>query len=269
METTEILQTLGIENAENLEQFKQKFNETFVSRKIAIDDEEIKTKVVGKITGGLSTLIKRELELDPKEIEGKKVEEIFTLGVTKLKGKISELEVNAAKTRDEAVAEWQTKAEKYKKDFTEYKTQTELLSKKLEETEQGFQNEKKNWTINQKFSDTRKKALSMFSEEVLKDNLKLEGFNTLITKKYKFDLDESNELVVYDAEGKRIQNTNKIGAFLSPEEVLLKEATENKLLKLNAGGTQSPIKPTFKAPEGSGDKSIKLHPNLARFSKSE
>lgn len=265
IELKEVLDTLGIEKAEDLNQFKDQFNKSYVGRQIALDDEEIKTKVVGKIAGSMTTSMKREFELDAKEIEGKKVEDILALGVTKLKSKITELETNATKTKDEAVAEWQTKADKYKKEAGDYKGQIDGLSKALEDTKGSFEKEKKSWSINKNYEDSYKKVFSQFADEVTKDTLKVEGFNTLVAKTYQFDLDDKNELVVFDREGKRIPSTAKMGAFLTPEEALMKIATENKLLKLNDGNKKTVIQTTAKTTQTEGG--AKVHPNVNRFNR--
>lgn len=262
----QILDKLGLTGVDSLDKLSDQFNKTFVSRQVALEDEEIKTKIVGKITGGLSTLMKREFELDAKELEGKKVEDILSVGVLKLKSKITELETNATKGKDEAVIEWQTKADKYKKEAGDYKAQVEGLGKLFEETKGTFEKEKKSWSINRGYEDSYKKVFSQFSDEVSKDNLKVEGFNTLVSKTYQFDIDENSELVVFDREGKRIPSTSKMGSFLTPEEALMKIATENKLLKMNEGNKKVVQQTTTKTTETKqGDK--KVHPNIGRFSK--
>ncbi len=261
----QILETLGLTGVESLDKLKDKFNQTFVSRQIALEDEEIKTKIVGKITGGLSTLMKREFELDAKELDGKKVEDILTAGVLKLKSKITELETNATKGKDEAVIEWQTKADKYKKEAGDYKGQIDGLVKSLEDANGNFQKEKKSWSINKGYEDSYKKVFSQFADEVTKDTLKVEGYNTLVAKTFQFDVDDKNELVVFDREGKRIPSTAKMGTFLTPEEALMKIATENKLLKMNDGNKKTVIQQTTKTTQTEGAK--KAHPNVSRFSK--
>lgn len=269
METKELLSVLGIDGVENIDQFKEKFNKSFVGRGIALEDEEIKSKIVGKITGGITTNLKREFGLENKDIEGKKVEEILELGLTKYKTKISELETNLTKNTDEKLTEWQTKAEKAKKEALEYKAQLDIVAGSLEQTKQGFEKEKKNWNISAQFNESYKKIQSMFADEVAKDALKVEGFNTIISKKYVFDLDEStNTLAVYDKEGNRVQNPAKIGAYLTPEELLVREATEHKMLKMNDGGAKPVVQKTIlqqtTQQNGSG-KQFTPHPNVGRF----
>ncbi len=265
MELKDVLTTLGIDKAENLDQFKDQFNKSYVGRQIAVDDEEIRTKMVGKITGKLATAMRQEFELETKDVDGKKIEEVLSLGTSKLKSKIAELEERATKTKDEAVLEWQTKADKYKKEAGDYKGQIEGLTKALDETKGSFEKEKKSWNINKGYEDSYKKVFSQFAEEVTKDTLKVEGFNTLVAKTFQFDVDDKNELVVFDREGKRIPSTAKMGTFLTPEEALMKIATENKLLKMNDGGKKAVIQQTTKTTQTEGAK--KAHPNVSRFSK--
>lgn len=258
MDTTELLSVLGVDGVENIDQFKDKFNAKFVSREVAIKDPEIKSKVTGQITGGLTTLFKREFGLSNEEIEGKKVEEVFSLGLEKNKKVISELEVNAGKQKDEVVIELQTKAEKYKKTADEYKFQIDGLAKALEEKESNFVKEKKGWVINHNYGETYKKVSSQFADEVVSDTLKIEGFNTIVSKTFQFDLDENGALAVYDKEGGRIQNPNKLGSFLTPEEALLKVANDNKLLKMNNAGKKEPIKTATTQTQTTGTDSQQL-----------
>jgi hypothetical protein len=266
LSTEELLSTLGIDGVDSIDKFKESFSKNFISKQVALDDEEIKSKHIGMFTGIISNSIKNEFGLEKKDIQGKKVEEIISMAAALQKNKIAELEGQISKTKDEVVAEWQTKAEKYKKDATEFKTQAEQLQQAFEETKNVFESEKKGWHINLKYGEVYKDALNAFSDDVKSDSLKIEGFNSLIAKKYKFELDENNELSVFDAEGKRIQNPNKLGSFMTPKEVLLKEATENKMVKLNDGGAQrKPIAQTQQRQQQPGEGAKQLHPNLAKF----
>jgi len=262
--TEELLGTLGIEGVENIEAFKESFSKTFVSKQLASEDDEIKSRHIGKFTGIIQNSIKKSFGLENKEIEGKKVEEIIELAANSHRLKISELETRIAQTKDEVVAEWQTKAEKYKSDSTSYKEQNEGLQKALEENSTRFESEKRGWVINQKYGDIYKEATASFSEETKSDLLKIEGYNSLISKKYKFELDENSELSVFDIEGKRIQNPNKLGAFMTAKEVLLREATDNKMVKMN--NAREIVTQTFVAKkEIPQEQSAMLHPGLAKF----
>jgi hypothetical protein len=262
---TEVFAKLGIEGVENLDQFTEKFNKSFVSRQVALEDDELKSKITGRITGGLSTLFKREFELENKDIEGKKVEEILTFGVQKMRSKLAEYEANAGKQKSEIEAELLGKVEKYKKTTEDYKGQLDGLSKTLEEKQNLFEKEKKSWVINQSYGESYKKVFSQFAEDVTKDPLRVEGFNTVVSKTFQFDLDETGNLSVFDTQGNRVANPNKIGAFLTPEEALLKIATENKLLKLN-DAKQTAVKQTVtQTTQQTSNGATRQHPNLARF----
>jgi hypothetical protein len=268
LSTEEILKTLGIEGVETIDQFREKVSETFVSRKLALEDDEIKSKVTGRITGSITTALKKAYELDSKDIEGKKVEEILAIGLQKSSGRVKSLEEELTKTRDEVVVDLQAKAEKYKNEFVQYKTQAETLQQALQERELNFLNEKKGWVINQKFQETFKEVQSDFAEEALKDSLKLKGFNSLIAEKYKFDLDDDGNFSAFDKDGKRIENKSKVGAFMTPKEVLIKEATENKMLKMSQKPDVKPnlLEGAFK-PKATEKETVALHPNTVRFAK--
>lgn len=263
----ELLDTLGIDGVESLDKFKEIFNKSFVSRKTVTEDDETKGKIVGKLTGSLTSLIKQEFGLEKSEIEDKKIEDIILLASSKTKSSLKELQSSLEKSTDEKVAEWQGKAEKYKKDYSEYKSQADQLQRALQEKEKSFESEKKSWTINHKYGETEKEIFGMFSSDVIKDELKIEGFKSMISRKYKFDLDDSGEVAVYDSDGKRVANPNKIGSFMTPKEVLIKESTERGMVKLNPGQVPIPARSTPNPAINPGEKNntLELHPNLKRF----
>jgi hypothetical protein len=235
MEAKEILEALDLgEEVTTLDQLKEKHSKKFITKATAHDDEEVRGKIIGKINGSLTTKIKILHDLSPEEIKDKKIEEVLELAATKLKTKIAELESSSKKGKDEAVTELEAKLEKLKKDLLDHKGLAETASKALLEKEGAWEKEKKGWKVNS-LLDTVKKD---FEKELVSDidPLKRKGFDSEIAEKYVFELDEEGkDLAVYDKDGKRIQDPKKLGAFISPKDLLISEASKHKILKLNSG----------------------------------
>lgn len=241
MEAKEILEALDLgDDVTTLDQLKEKHSKKFISLATAHENEEVRSKATGKLLGSLTTTLKKSFELSPDEIKDKKIEEVIEIISNKSKTKISELETGSKKTKDEAVIDLEAKLDKLKKDAESYKSAAETASKALQEKEGVFEKEKKGWKVNSMFDGVKKE----FERELISDidPLKRKGFDSEINEKYIFDLDESgNELAVYDKDLKRVADPKKLGAFLTPKDLLLSEASKAKLLKMNDGKTVTKV----------------------------
>lgn len=241
LETKDILEALDLgDDVTTLDQLKEKHSKKFVTLSSAHENEEIKSKVVGKVLGSLTTHAKKAFDLTPDEIKDKKLEEVLEIASSKYKNKFTELETSSKKGKDELVIDLETKLEKYKKDALEFKSAADLASKALQEKEGLFEEEKKGWKRNSLF-DTVKKDLD---KELISDidPLKLKGFNTEIAEKYIFEVDETGEaLAVYNKDKTRVQDPKKLGSFLSPKDLLVQEASKNKLIKMNTANTATKV----------------------------
>jgi hypothetical protein len=240
MEAKEILEALDLGDVTSREHLMELHNKKFLPLATAHEHEEVRSKATGKLLGSLTTYIKKEYDLSPDEIKDKKLEDVILLGSTKLKTKISELEAGSKKGKDEAVIELEAKLDKLKKDSESYKTAAEQAAKALQEKEGSFEKEKKGWKITSLYDGLKKE----FERELISDidPLKRKGFDSEINEKYLFDLDEDGkELAVYDKEGKRVPDPKKLGAFITPKDLLISEAAKAKLLKMNDGQTAKKV----------------------------
>lgn len=241
LETKDILEALDLgDDVTTLDQLKEKHSKKFVTLSSAHENEEIKSKVVGKVLGSLTTHAKKAFDLTPDEIKDKKLEEVLEIASSKYKNKFTELETSSKKGKDELVIDLEAKLEKYKKDALEFKSAADLASKALQEKEGLFEQEKKGWKRNSLF-DTVKKDLE---KELISDidPLKLKGFNSEIAEKYIFEVDETGEaLAVYNKDKTRVQDPKKLGSFLSPKDLLIQEASKNKLIKMNTANTTAKV----------------------------
>lgn len=225
--------------ADNIDDFKNQFDGKFLTRDNAVNDSEIKSKVTGAMAGGITTHIKRSakenfgLEISKDEIEGKKVEEIFDLIAATTKNeyetKINDLsgQLKSSPKVDEINAEWETKYNKLKGEFTD----TRDL---LETTKSEFEAKQTEWLTNQKQTAIKSKMDGMlaqldFSDQV--NDMTRTGFLTHMATNYQIDLNDGGEMQIKDAEGKMIPNAGKHGEFMTPADVYRAEAEKNKLLK--------------------------------------
>lgn len=240
--------------AENLDGFKDAFDAKYLTRENAANDDGIRSAVTGRLTGSITTALKRSakdtlgIELTKDEIEGKKVEEIFEMVASKAKttyeAQIEELngKVGASPKIEEVNAEWQTKYDKVVGERENY-------SNLLNTTKSEFEAKELEWATNQKTStiDTQKKGLLgtlQFSDQV--NDMTKTGFLATMDSKYKLDLDDAGNMQIKGSDGNLIPNPSKHGEFMTPSDIYKKEAEDNKLLK--APNTQSTNNRIFTKP---------------------
>ena len=234
--TKEILDYIGVE-ADDINDFKGKFDSGFLTRENAANDDDIRSKMTGRVTGSITTHLKRTakdsfgIEVSKDEIEGKKVEDIIDLVTGKVKetydNQISELNEKVSKSPkvEEVAKEWE---DKYNKVVAE-KSNFESL---LNQTKKEFETKETEWLTNQKQStigaqkDNLLSSLA-FSKQV--DELKKIGFDTYMNKTYALDLSDSGSLQI-KKDGNLIPNPSKHGEFMSPKDVFEMEAKEKGLL---------------------------------------
>lgn len=246
LELKTLLKTLDFsEDIKDIESFKKTFNEKFIPKSQIFEDDAVKDKIAaatGKATGAFATFLKRELDLSSDEIKDKKWEDIATLGITKVKSKIKELEDTMTSGGDEKVKTLTAKLEKREKDYTDLKslldTTKDAISKKDDELA------KKDAEYGTKFKEY--KAVNVIDKAKEKVMPKLKSdlseadrfyFDSKIKDSFVIDFDEKDEPIVLGKDGKRIQNPSKVGTFVSVEEALELKAAELKLIKQNNGGS--------------------------------
>lgn len=209
---SEAFKFLGIE-AENLDQFKEKFNESYIpSDKLGSE--------LGAFKGQTTTAIKQafrdfDIEVTSDELKDKKLTEIPSLYAEKLKAKFTELESSKKLTNEQLEEKYGNDIQKYKTQLTEKEELLNGLRTEFETFKTNVATEKKQLTI-----DTKKNAIIgslPFSENT--DKYQKNGWLSEINSSYQFDIDdEGNERVLKD--GKPIQSAQKAGTFATYEEVI-------------------------------------------------
>ena len=215
-------------------------DQKFIARNMAFSDPDIVKGITGKFAKNVTKTLQDGFKLDNEEIKDKKVEEIFQLGLERTSNKLTELETQLKDNNpderinsltEELEAE-RGKTEKLTNDFFE-------ANKKVEDLTNDFTQKLTKRDIND-FVKTEKSKIKFDPNA---DDLKIEGFNSIINKTFDFIKEESGEVVPVSREtGKRVENDNKTG-FLNVYDVHLKLAEEKGLLKKNDGGGNPPPAP--------------------------
>lgn len=213
-----------------VEDFKSHLDEKYILIENAPKDEKIKGQVVGKILGSLGTNAAQTFGLKSAEVDGKRLEEVFELVKNRHADEVKALKEAAGKP-DKQLEAIQKELEKEKLRALDLeKANTDWESKF--NTEIGTRDQKlKSVKLEQKVNAIKSKV--NFVDEFATDDLKREGFEAIIAKNYKVDLDEKDELIVTNADGSPVKHPKKSGHFANFQDVLEMVAEEKKLLKKN------------------------------------
>lgn len=267
----EALEYLGYkaEDFKTVDEFKTKFDSTFVKQSNITEDSEPVKKILGKTFGTLENEIKKvakgfELDIDfnDESIKDKKVTEKLKFTFEKYNEKkseyIKELEAKAALGNDDKVKEWEKKYEKTAQKAKDYEALLNSTKSEFQQAQEKWTNEVKNVKLNVLTKDA-------FGKVKLKPDIsefEKRGYMATIAEKYKFDLDENENLVVKNTKGERIPSAKTTGTFKTIEEILEEEAIAGKLVQLNNDGGKPKPQITFGQPAQSATQLRKPAPRL-------
>lgn len=261
MELKDILDYLDLGEVTDIDGLKAKFSEKFVPKSSIPDEEKIKSKTTGIITGTLNNMYKKAFGFNNSDIEGKPHEELFAMGIAQKDKTIEELKLAASQTNDTVIKELHEKLSKANESVKNYKEQFEGQGKQFEEFKKVASEERKKDKLSYIFTDAKSKVLPKL---VKMDELTRAGFEAHIRENLFLDLDESGEIIVNDKEGKRFANPNKAGSFMGPEEALEFISSKLGVLEKNNGSGNQTFTPQ-KRETPKGDEPIKLHPNAEKY----
>jgi hypothetical protein len=252
MEIKEILSFVNVGDVKDINEFKEKFKTNFLSKDEIFDDEDVKkkigeenNKIVGKLTGSLITTIKKGFGLTNEDVKDKKLEDVLELVANKSKDRIAELE--AGVSADDIKKEYEGKLEKLSKSASDYKTALETLQGTYEKEKGEFEGKYKGLKTSNLLEGAKSKLLPKLKDMSPAEKMGWEAkINSL-----NIDFDEKETPVVKDKEGKRLQNPNKAGSFLSLDEALEQSAVELDLIKKNNAGGQK-INMVFNGQQNNG-----------------
>lgn len=216
----------------------EKFSSKYVSVDKAGDHEDIVKNVTGRRMGSLTTLLKqqaRELGVELPDAKDAKFEDLLTHTITAYKestaGKINELE-SALKSgdSDDVVKEWQKKYQSLESKFKDTQSLLEQNKNQFEEFKTNAIKEKREIKLNTVIGG----AMNSIKYKSDITDVERAGFKSLVNEKYLFQFDENDNPFIADKQtGKRIPNESKMGEFLTIDEVLSREAEQQKLIAVN------------------------------------
>ncbi len=213
----------------------------FIGRAVVMEDDEFIKKATGKVTGSIQTALNRgfkdlEIEFAPEEIKGKKIEEVIALGIEKAKNSFSEIKEKSKAGNDVKLTAAEKKADEYKLRAKENEDALNATKGQLEQKEKEFSNQLKTFKLNHRLSEIKGKI--PYSDTA--DDFKKKGFDMVFSENYKVDLDEKDEIILTDAEGKRIPTASKAG-FYGFEDVYKQELEKAGMLKKNGQTTEKKV----------------------------
>lgn len=258
----ELLKFLNLEEAESVEAAKEKFQADFLPAKTL-------NEKVGKITGTINSLAPKlfnefGVTLTDEDFKGKKTEEVLQFAASKAaenyKAKITELEARASgQAGEEVLKQWEQKYTKLEKQLNEERSLKNDVATQFEQFKIGIENEKKS----SKISHALENSLKEIKLDPTVNQLTIEGFKGLVKSKYIIDLEDDAPVIKDAKTGEKITSKAKAGTFMSIQDVLLKEATEqNIILKNPHAGQASGGKDTKKTATQVPDNTKKVNPRF-------
>ena len=148
------------------------------------------------------------------------------------------------------------------KSIGSYKTALQEKQEHIDKITGEFNGNLKSYKVNHKLGEVKSKI--PFIEDYGRKEVLQSGFEQILSKKYKFNTNEKDELEVTAADGTPIKHPKKAGEFMKPDEVIMMEAEAQGLIKKNNAGTE---RKTFviKTSDGTGSEvKSKVHPNAQK-----
>lgn len=241
IETKDLLNFLGVE-AENIDAFKEKFENEF-TRNSNINKDHPKVKAfVGETLGILEKNLKNiaknhNAEWGGGDWDSKTLNDKFSFAMGKVVENHNAILEDFKKTHTgdaEAVKEWENKV----KVLSSKLTDTETL---LGHTKNEFENYKQTESQKEKqriINEHTTAAIGKIKFKPGVNDLTKKGFITSFSENYKLELDENKTPFVTDIKGQRIPNPKTTGTFMSLEDVLLHEAIKADVYEKNPHAQQ-------------------------------
>lgn len=238
----EILNYLDATDVDSLDKFKEKFNSKFIPLNEAHKYPDVASKVIGKRMGEITSKLVDfgktfGIEETFDSLKEKKVEEAIDYFKETLSGKMGELKEASKSGNDKKVNDLTKQLEDMQKSISSYKEANEKLRSEYDGFKSQSENNIRSYKINHQIENLKNK-ISWVDD--LTDVQRV-GYDAALKTNYHFDLDEKDNLVVKDKEGKLIQKKDKAGAFAEPFEILEQLAEANKLKKMNNATQKSSI----------------------------
>jgi len=232
-EALELMKFLNLDQAENVEEAKEKFQENWIEAK------EMSAKI-GKLTGTISNVTRKAFEpfgvtLTEDDFKDKKVEEVIRTASERAKSEYDkqreDWEKRATNTgSEELVRDWEKKYKTLEKKVVDVDTARQDAINQFEQFKIKMAEEQKSSKINYTFE----KELSSIKLDPSVNEYTIRGFKSAIADKYLLDIEDDGGFVVKDkTSGERLKSKDKAGTFLNLSDVLLREATDAGIIQKN------------------------------------
>lgn len=266
MELKEVLNYLGFdaEKVKTIDDLKGTFEKEFVRTSTLNEENELIKPILGKTYGTLENELKKiakKFEVDMDEFkDAKKVSEKAELLISKI-ASIKDSKINEFKTKleqgsDEKLTAAEKKAEKLARELKEKEALLEATVNDFNGFKQNSANELKNFKLN----TVKSSIFNGLKYNSQATDLAKKGFLATIHEKYEFDLDEKEQPIIRTKGGTQIKSDKVAGAFLTPDEVIKKEAIDAGLYEVNPNTQQQQRTITITA-AGNNQAQSKVNPN--------
>jgi hypothetical protein len=257
----------GIE-AENFDQFKEQFQTKFVLKENVVKDPDLTSAITGKVMGSQMTKIRQMFKEEGIEITEeetktiKKNEELFALGMNKLKGtfinQIEDVKKSSALGSDERLREYETRIQKIEKEKNDIKAAWKSTGEEFEKYKSDISTAMKQKEIDYKVS----KAKESLKLRAKINEAERAGFESILKNRLKFDMDDTGSLVIMNFNGERIKSKVKAGDFMPAEEAMQEIVNELGLGETNPhAGKPAPQVPAMNQGFGLGNRNPRPMPN--------
>ena len=232
-EALELVKFLNLENAESVDEAKEKFSAQWVK------SEELSSKI-GRVTGSITNVARKAFEpfgivLTEDDFKDKKVEEVIRSASERAKESFEaqkeEWEKRASGNGSETIIkEWESKYKSLEKKHNDIDSARQDVMAQFDKYKEKVKEETKLTTINNIFE----KELTAIKIDPTISDITIRGFKSVIAEKYVIDIEEDGQPIVKDKKsGERLKSTSKAGTFLGISDVLLKEATDAGIIQKN------------------------------------
>ena len=268
MELKDVLGYLGLdaEKVKTLDDLKGTFEKEFVRTSTLNEDSEFIKPILGKTFGTQENELRKiakkyEIDFDADEFkEAKRVSEkadILIGKIAELKDvKIKEFETKLLQGSDEKLTAAEKKAEKLAKELQEKNSLLEATANDFNTFKQTAASEMKNFKLNH----VKSNVFGSIKYNSQATDLAKKGFLATIAEKYEFDFDEKEAPIIRVKGGTQIKSDKVAGAFLTPEEVIKKEAIDAGLYEVNPNAVNQTRQVTVTA---TGTQTNVVNPNGA------
>jgi len=259
-EALELVKFLNLDEAENLETAKEKFQLNWI-------DQKEHAATLGKLNGSIANVVKRAFEPFGVTLTEDDFKEQKSLDVIRNAAERAKTEYE--KQRDEwekkatgngaaeLVAEWEKKHKQLERKYSEVEQARQEALTQFESYKTQAAEEQKAIKVSSVFE----RELGALKLDPTVNEYTIKGFKSAINEKFVIDLEDDGSAIVKDRKtGERLKSKDKAGAFLGVNDVLIAEATAAGIIQKNphAGKPMNRAgQPLIPAIETQADKRVK------------